>query len=226
MFESKKSAWFGYLFALYNQNLIRRRFGSWYLAGTEDFEKHDQTVPVVVYANHSSWWDGLLAFQLCRYLKVDAYAMMEEKNFLEYRFHQRIGAFSVVRENPRDAVKAINYAANLLHTKPRCLVWIFPQGEIRANDLRPLVFFHGLARIIEKTGKCYAVPIALRYEQRGEFKPEIFTRIGAAELIEANKNFSAKEATARFAEKLTLNLDRIKSDIVKNELFEYKKVVI
>lgn len=226
MFEAKKSAWFEFIFSLYNRNLIWRRFSAFNVAGLKEFENRDKTIPIIVYANHSSWWDGLIAFQLCKFLKSDAYSMMEEKNFLKHRFHQKIGAFSVIRENPRDAVKSINYAVKMLREKENRLLWIFPQGEIQANDIRPLHFFNGLGRIVEKVGKCYTVPIALRYEQRGEFKPEIFVKIGAPALIETTKNINSKDLTVEFTKLLTENLDQIKTDISINNLEHYQNLLL
>jgi chlorobactene lauroyltransferase len=217
MLEAKKSNWFQNLFSIYNRNLLRRRFHAFKVSGINSL----QNLPIVVYANHSSWWDGLVAFQLCRQANVDIYAMMEEKQVLEYPFHRKIGAFSVVRENPRDAVRAINYAASLL--KEKRLVWIFPQGEILPNDVRPIEFFNGVSRIIEKAEHCFTAPIAIRYEFFGDWKPEILVKIGEPQII--NKPFNAKDLTKRFAANLTQTSDELKSDILTNNLSNYANII-
>jgi chlorobactene lauroyltransferase len=217
MLEAKKSKWFQNIFSIYNRNLLRRRFNAFKINGINNL----QNLPIVVYANHSSWWDGLVAFQLCRKANVDIYAMMEEKQVLEYPFHRKIGAFSVVRENPRDAVKAINYAADLL--KEKRLVWIFPQGKIMPNDVRPIEFFNGVSRIVEKSGQCFTAPIAIRYEFFGDWKPEILVKIGEPQVIK--KPINSKDLTKQFAENLTQTLDELKSDIVTNQLSDYKNII-
>ncbi len=103
-----------------------------------------------------------------------------------------------MREKPREAVKSINYAADILQKKPNRAVWIFPQGEILPNDIRPLCFYNGLTKIIEKVGVCYAVPIAMRFEFLGGFKPDIFVKIGKLETFNNNGNFISKQMTAIF----------------------------
>ncbi len=217
MLEAKKSKWFQKIFSAYNRNLLRRRFNAFKVSGIDNL----QNLPIVVYANHSSWWDGLVAFQLCREANADIYAMMEEKQVLQYPFHRKIGAFSVVRENPRDAVKAINYAAGLL--KEKRLVWIFPQGEILPNDVRPIDFFNGVSRIVEKSEQCFTAPIAIRYEFAGEWKPEVLVKIGEPKII--SKPFNAKGLTKQFAENLTQTLDELKSDITANNLSNYANII-
>ncbi len=225
MLPANKQKWFERIFAVYNRNLIWRNFSAWRVANFEFFEQRDRQIPLLVYANHSSWWDGLFAFQLCWEAKADIYAMMEEKNLLEHKFHRKLGAFSVIRENPRDAVKSINYAAEILREKENRLVWIFPQGKISPNDTRPIGFFNGLSRIVEKVGRIETVPLAFRYEFLGEYKAEMLTKIGKSEIIEVDKNFNAKRQTEIFAENLTETLDEIGKDILANDFNKYRTLI-
>ncbi len=224
MLEAKKHAWFETIFARYNRNLIKRRFHSVQVSGLDFLREKNAEIPFIVYGNHSSWWDGLVAFEIFRQEKLDAFFMMEEKQLKNLFLFQRLGAFSIVRENGREAVKSINYSAELLKKSSRTLL-IFPQGEIVSNDARPIKFYNGLSRIIEKIGEVYAVPIAMRYEFLGEFKPQIFVKIGLPELIKTDGNFNAKEKTAIFAERLTTNLDKLKSDIINKDLNSFEKII-
>ena len=224
MLEAKKSAWFETIFARYNRNLIKRRFHSVQVSGLDFLREKNATIPFIIYGNHSSWWDGLVAFEIFRQAKLDAFFMMEEKQLKNLFLFQRLGAFSIVRENGREAVKSINYSAELLKKSSRTLL-IFPQGEIVTNDARPIKFYNGLSRIIEKIGEVYAVPLAMRYEFLGEFKPQIFVKIGLPELIKTDGNFNAKEKTAIFAERLTTNLDKLKSDIINKDLNSFEKII-
>ena len=224
MLEAKKNAWFETIFARYNRNLIKRRFHSVQVSGLDFLREKNATIPFIIYGNHSSWWDGLVAFEIFRQAKLDAFFMMEERQLKKLFLFQRLGAFSIVRENGREAVKSINYSAELLKKSSRTLL-IFPQGEIVSNDARPIKFYNGFSRIIEKIGEVYAVPIAMRYEFLGEFKPQIFVKIGLPELIKTDGNFNAKEKTAIFAERLTTNLDKMKSDIINKDLNGFEKII-
>ncbi|MDQ3179911.1 MAG: lysophospholipid acyltransferase family protein [Acidobacteriota bacterium] len=224
MLEAKKSAWFEKVFAVYNRNLIKRRFHSIQVSGLDFLRDKDAKIPLIIYANHSSWWDGLAAFEIFRKAKLDAFCMMEEKHLKKLFLFRRLGAFSIVRENGRQAVKSINYAADLLKKTGGTLL-IFPQGEIVSNDARPIKFYMGLSRIIEKIGKVYTVSMAMRYEFLGEFKPQIFVKIASSELIMTDKNFIAKEKTNVFAERITMNLDKLKSDIVNKNFNVFEKII-
>lgn len=224
MLEAKKNTRFESVFAVYNRNLIKRRFHSLQVSGLDFLRDKNNNIPFIVYANHSSWWDGLVAFESFRRAKLDAFFIMEEKQLKNLFLFQRLGAFSIVRENGREAVKSINYSADLLKKTNRTLL-IFPQGEIVSNDFRPIKFYNGLSRIIEKIGEAYAVPLALRYEFLGEFKPQIFVKIGLPELIKTDENFNAKEKTIIFAEHLTTNLDKLRSDIINKKFNHYKKII-
>jgi 1-acyl-sn-glycerol-3-phosphate acyltransferase len=128
------------------------------------------------------------------------------------------------QEKPREAIKSINYAADLLQENSSRMLLIFPQGEIFPNDVRPLRFYNGLARIIEKANKSSAFPAAVRYEFLGNYKPEIFINIGEPERVQAAGNFNSKNLTANFEKRLTDTLDELKQNITLNNTTEYIKL--
>ncbi len=148
---------------------------------------------------------------------------MEEKQLRNLFLFRKLGAFSVVRENPRQAVKSLNYAVNLLKEKPSRTLWIFPQGEILPNDLRPLHFYNGLARIIERVQDCSAVPLTIRYEFLNEYKPEIFVKIGESENFN-NIDFNFKKLTRNFESRISKMLDELKDDVISRNFANYKKI--
>lgn len=204
MITANKSQWFESLFLAYTRNLFWRRFHELKITGLENLRARDKSLPLVLYANHSSWWDPLAAFVISKKAGLDAFAMMEEKNLQKLKFFRRIGAFSVVRENPREAIKTIRYAVSLLKEKPNRAVWIFPQGEIQPNSIRPLKFYNGAAKIIEQTGKCFAAPVAMHYEFLENWKPTAFACVGEVKLHEGITN--TKVLTAQMEQSLTILL--------------------
>ncbi len=224
MLEANKSAWFEKVLAVYNRNLIKRRFHSLQVSSLDFLRRKDREIPLIIYANHSSWWDGLIIFEISRRTKLDFFVMMEEKQLKDLQLFRKLGAFSVVRENPRKAVESINYAVGLLKNPHRTLL-VFPQGEILPSDLRPLNFYNGLSRIIEKTAKVFAAPLAIRYEFLGEFKPQIFVKIGLPELIEADRKFDSKGLTAKNSLCLTNLLDELKTDMVNKNFSRYEQII-
>lgn len=224
MLEAKKSRWFARAFSIYNRNLLKRRFHTLRVSGLDFLKNKDSAIPLVIYANHSSWWDGLILWEIIEQFDFEFYVLMEEKQLRKLPLFRRLGAFSVIRENPREAVKSLNYAAELLHDNFKRCVVIFPQGEILPNDLRPLHFFGGLTKIIEKTRRCVAVPIALRYESAGNFKPEIYVKINEPEICSAGVDFNAKSLTKNLETRLTETLDKLKQDVVWQAFVEYEAI--
>ena len=219
MLKANKSKWFESLFAIYNRNLLKRRFNSLQVTNSSVL---DNEMPQIIFSNHSSWWDGLVAFEISKSVNADLFVMMEEKQLRKLSLFRRLGAFSIVRESPRQAVASLNYAANLLNENPRRTLWIFPQGKILPNDSRPLNFYRGLARVVEKVGECRVVPCAIRYEFLGHFKPDIFVKLGEPEIYNRSQKLDSKSLTVHFETKLIETLDGLKQDIVSNELSEYK----
>jgi chlorobactene lauroyltransferase len=222
MLKANKSVIFEKLFAIYNKNLLKRRFSSFQVSGLDFLFDKSTNFPLIIYCNHSSWWDGLIAFQISKETSLDSFMMMEEKQLRKLFPFRLLGAFSVIREKPRAAFKSLNYSAELLKENPARTLWIFPQGEILPNDVRPLKFYRGLARIVEKVGKCSAVSLSMRYEFLGHFKPQIFVKIEAPDLISVDDNFDLSRLTGKLAERLTENLDSLKNDIIKQNLNGYK----
>lgn len=225
MLEAKKCKWFEKIFAVYNKNLLNRRFHSFRACGLKNLPVNFFDVPKIIYANHSCWWDGLVAFQLSQMLGLDAFVMMEEKHLKSHLPFQRLGAFSIDREKPFEAIKSINYAAALLREKPQRTLWIFPQGRILPNNLRPIQFYGGISKIIKKAGKCFAVPAGFKYEFSGSYKPEIFVKFGAPEIAEAADNISSKFLTKTFANRLALILEELNADILTNNLNDFENVI-
>jgi 1-acyl-sn-glycerol-3-phosphate acyltransferase len=222
MIPARKSLWFERIFALYNRNLMRRRFHGLRVAGLEHLRQRPRGVPLLLYANHSSWWDGLVAFEIGRAAQLDHYVMMEEQQLRQYKLFSRLGAFSVIREDPRAAFASINYAADLLRGAERAL-WIFPQGAIQPNDTRPLSFYTGAARIAARAGAIRAAPVAIRYEFLQAFKPEIYAGIGAPELIKSVAK--PKQLTQCFAANAAATLEQVRQDILAGNLESYQEIV-
>lgn len=179
MIKANKSPVFEFIFERYNRWLIRRRFDSVLLKGETGLLSQQDSLPIIFCVNHSSWWDGLVAYLLSRRFHLNGYWMMEEKQLKNLRPFTWLGAFSVVREDAREAAASIKYAINVLKGKRETALWIFPQGEILPNDVRPIRFFSGIQTIAERVSPCIVVPIALRYEFLGNYKPSIFINIGS-----------------------------------------------
>lgn len=183
--------------------------------------------PLLLYLNHSSWWDGYMMYVIHRVVlrgRFDAHLLMEERQLRAFRFFTWSGAFSINRHDPRDVRRAQLYAVNLLRggRRPRAL-FVFPQGKIVPQDRRPLETFPGVARIIAKAGSVTLCPVALRYEFLGEQWPHAFIRIGPTHKVAnpADGAATLAELTAR----LTAACDALRDDVVDGRLATYSPIL-
>ena len=225
MLEANKSAIFEKIFAVYNRSLLKRRFHSFHISGLNYLFNKNPNVPLIIYCNHSSWWDGLVAFQISHKARLNSYVMMEEKQLKDLFLFRRLGAFSVVREKPREAIQSIRYAAQLLKQDSTSTLWIFPQGEILPNDLRPLKFFNGLSKIIEQTENCETASLSIRYEFLGEFKPRILVKIDEPETISRIEISNSRVLSEMLSNRLTMNLDDLRNDVVNRNIAGYESIL-
>lgn len=132
--------------------------------------------PLLVYANHSNWWDGFVAHQLCRARGWDGYCMMEEKNLAKYRFLSRIGAFSIRRHDAASALETLRYTVGLLG-RPGAAVFLFPEGEFRPFGARPVSFERGLELLAKRSGaRC--LPLGIRYAFFENELPDVLCEAG------------------------------------------------
>jgi chlorobactene lauroyltransferase len=203
---------------------VRQGFHTVYYRQNAAAPSHDGP-PVILFANHSAWWDAHMVMVFNEQVwHRDGYVMVEDVQLSRYQFFRYMGAFSVSRTNPRTAVASIKYAADLLRISPNCVLLIFPQGEILANDLRPLRFFRGVGNIARESAPCLAYPLALRYEFIGEQKPEAFISVGAPLQIEAAST-TTKDLTNEMTNRLAIELDLLHADIVARDFSRFTPLV-
>jgi 1-acyl-sn-glycerol-3-phosphate acyltransferase len=196
--------------------MLRRHFEGIYVSGSENVQKLDRSRPIILYGNHSCWWDGLLEFFFSHdHYRFDAYLMMEEKQLVRYSFFRWIGAFSVRRESPREAVAALRYAAALFD-RPNRVLWIYPQGIMKPNDVRPLGFYSGAARLTQMVEGAQLVPVAHRYEYLMEQRPAAITAFGPPAVEEATGD--PRELTGKLENRLVELLDNVRCSIASSGL--------
>lgn len=221
MITAKKNMLISRAFAIYHKRLLKKHFFAVHLSGEENLKLIDNSQPVIMYANHSNWWDGFIAYYLTnRQMKKDDYLMMDIEQMKKYSFFKYIGVFSVDRNIPAEAVRSLNYAAELLSNSNKYM-WIFPQGEMLPQDKRPLKFFSGITKIAEKTGTVNLVPVCFRYEYLMEERPEVFISIGKPLLFSAK---AEADLTEKLRSILESQLDTLKYDVTSGNTSEFKTI--
>jgi len=128
--------------------IIKRHFGR--IEIKQDFD--DGSLPVLLLANHISWWDGFFAmFFNEKILRRKFHFMMLEKQLQKYSFFNSTGGYSV-RKGSSTIIDSLNYTAELLRDC-RNMVLLFPQGKITSVYTKPIRFEKGIEWIVRRTGE-------------------------------------------------------------------------
>lgn len=221
MIKAKKNSFADLVFGMYHARLLKKHFYRVHLAGRKNMDCINKALPVILYANHSNWWDGFIAYLITsKVFKADDYLMMDIEQMEKYRFFKYVGVFSVNRNDAKDALNTLNYAADLLHDSKRYL-WVFPQGIMQPQDKRPIEFFGGTAKLAEKLGSVNMVPVSFRYEYLMEQRPEVFINIGKPDIIQGE---IPKDLTLQIQNKLTKDLDELKEKVVSVNLADFETI--
>ncbi len=133
---------------------------------------------LVLYANHTNFWDGFVGAALCHAAGWDGYCMMEERQLARYRFLRRLGAFSVRRGDPHSALETLRYARGLL-ARPGTAVIVFPEGVLRpfAGGIHPLE--RGI-EVLARSARVRCLPVGIRYRFFEHELPDVVLAVGAA----------------------------------------------
>ena len=144
MIKANHSFWGQLFFNYYSKFKLRNHFHKINFIG--DFK--DAGLPILLIANHFSWWDGFIQLQLnSLFFKRKFHVMMLEKQLNKYMLLNKAGAFSV-QKNTRDLINSLNYSLKLLND-PRNVLLLFPQGEIQSLYTTNFHFEKGLNYLLK-----------------------------------------------------------------------------
>lgn len=153
---------------------FRRHFHAVRVAYPERFKGLNG--PLIVYANHSSWWDPMVSILLAAKLMPERrhYAPMDASALERYGLLKRLGVFPVEMKTSRGAVQFLRTGEAIL--KDGGVLWVTPQGRFADPRDRPLEFKAGMAalaaRVAETLGTCTLLPLAIEYPFWDERLPE------------------------------------------------------
>ena len=159
---------------------FRRNFHAVRISGAERFVS-DGT-PLILYANHSSWWDPMVSVFLAgRFLpQLPHFAPMDAQALNRYAILKRLGIFPVEMKSSRGAVQFLRVGEAILQSGG--VLWVTPQGRFVDPRQRPLEFKPGLAalasRVAGHSGACTLLPLAIEYPFWDERLPETLLYVG------------------------------------------------
>lgn len=142
-------------FTWYIKRIVRTDFASFNF----NHVSVDSSKSILLLANHFSWWDGFLMYELNRrYFKKSFHVMVTEENYKKISFLKHLGAFPI-NKSSKGVVQTLEYAGTLLNTENN-LVLIFPQGQLYSNHVDDIQFGRGVTSIIKSSQKNFQLVFA------------------------------------------------------------------
>jgi len=142
-------------------------------------ELQDQAGPLVVYANHASWWDPILFMLLSTELFPGrrAYGPMDAEALNKYPIFKRLGIFGIERGSHTGAVTFLRTAEAIL-SQDRSVLWLTAEGAFTDSRSRPVELQFGLAHLLRRIPNLRVLPLAIEYPFWNERLPEVLVRFG------------------------------------------------
>lgn len=174
------------------------------------------TAPLVIYLNHPSWWDPLVALALSDRLfgAYRSYGPIEAQAVERYGFFRRLGFFGVDRGTAAGARRFLRTSLALLE-RPATALWITPEGQFRDPRERPVELESGLAHLARhlarRLGHGLFLPLALEYPFWEESSPEVLARFGEPVSI-VDLDGGPAQITAALAAHLEATQDALASE--------------
>jgi 1-acyl-sn-glycerol-3-phosphate acyltransferase len=195
-------------FANYLNWYIGRHFHAIRLANSSRFPR--TTGPLIVYANHASWWDPLAFIVISRYFLPTAshYAPMDAAALKHYAMLRKLGIFPVEAGTRRGAAQFLR-AANEILSAPNSVLWITPEGRFTDMRTRPAIFRPGLAALAARARACTFVPLAFEYTFWDERLPEILINCGQPIEVDDGHLHSNAEWSDRLVAALATTQDEL-----------------
>jgi 1-acyl-sn-glycerol-3-phosphate acyltransferase len=180
-------------------------------AGSSNEASHQGT-PLLVYANHGSWWDPMVSILLAERLMGGRrhYAPMDASALGRYGILKRVGIFPVEMKTARGAVQFLRTGEEIV--RGGGVLWVTPQGQFVDARVRPLVFKPGLAALAARAagsmGRCTVMPLAIEYPFWDERLPECLLEFG--EVVEVVAGETAAEVQVRLIAALAATMDSLR----------------
>ena len=182
--------------------------------------------PLILYANHGSWWDPMVCIFLADQLMSQRqhFAPMDAEALERYGILKHVGIFPVEMNTPRGAVQFLRTGEDIL--RGGGVLWITPQGQFVDSRSRPLEFKPGMSalatRAANSIGSCAILPLAIEYPFWNERLPECLLAFG--EVIQVAPGVDATALQSRLVQALEDTMDELKSKAVLRDASEFAEL--
>ncbi len=178
--------------------------------------------PLIVYANHSSWWDPMVCVLLAEQCMPQRkhYAPMDAAALERYRLLRRLGMFAVEMQTARGAAQFLRTSEAILASGG--VVWITPQGRF-ADPRETLAFKPGLGALATRVPQLTLLPLAIEYTFWDERLPETLLRFG--EPVRIAEGTSSEQATATLQTALAATMAELRQAAMTRDAAAFEVLV-
>ncbi len=194
--------------------------------------------PLIVYGNHSSWWDPLLMVLLARVALPGRrhYAPMDAEALKRYPIFRRLGVFPVEMATARGAAMFLRKSTAVLRSGG--VLWLTPQGRFADPRERPLQFKTGIGLLATRLPETpllpmavepladsqpWVLPMAVEYTFWDERLPETLMRFG--EPVRVSGEASVAEVTAQLERALETEMEALKASSTLRDARAFEAVL-
>lgn len=164
------------LFELWFLPWMRTRVRAIHMAGVR---RLDEDRPLLLVANHVSWWDGFIVRAAQRELRPYSpfSAVMDREQYESRRLFGWIGGVPIEPGSASSTVASIAELRRRATARPDLTIAFFPQGRIWPSTRRPLGFGRGV-ELFTRRLHADVLPIGIHLEPLNRVAPTCFVSIG------------------------------------------------
>ncbi len=219
------SPWLWQQFGRYARFYVGRSFYAMRLSRASCLPLAPET-PTVIFLNHPSWWDPLVAIVLAQHLMPQHrhYGPIDAEALSRYRFFQRLGFFGVAPGTRRGAATFLRVSQAILQ-QPQSVLWLTPEGHFSDPRQRPVQLRPGLGALARRVDGVRFVPLAIEYVFWEERFPEILLRFGEAISVSQAYGEASETYTERFAQQLEATQTALADEAMRRDSADFETLL-
>jgi 1-acyl-sn-glycerol-3-phosphate acyltransferase len=162
---------------------LRRNLTAIHLAGlpaARAVSGAEPAIPLILVANHTSWFDGFLLREIHRHLRphTSLRTLMLQRELAGNPVLRWIGGCGFDPERPLTLRRAVG---EVQAVRPHGLTLsFFPQGKIYPSTKRPLGFARGVEGVLRRLHPAVVLPVGLHLEMGNRVRPTAWIAMGSA----------------------------------------------
>ena len=203
-------------FALFrSRRLLPTRFGGAWPEPVQDR-------PIVLVANHISWWDGFLLREVQRTLRPAApfHTVVVAEQLGRHPMLRRLGGVPVTPSAPSSVLGMLRTLGRLRGRDANTVFAYFPQGRIWPSSRRPLDVRRGIEAVGRLLAPVDVLPVSIHIEPLVHARPTPFLWLGEPiSVSDSGDTVTSDEVEARLAhglDRIRDALDRWGEDVVEH----------